>query len=361
MSLKILLLLPDSSKNPFGGMGVQAEGIITSSSCIFTEHNVNNNLFILNENVLGVTIVEQLIAQASSLPKIEDLKDIDIVHSFDASTSLQGYAISKMLGVPHIMTLQLSMDSLIDMFYKNTNTPDKYFLSTIEISCLSIADAVVHVSKEYLSKYGILNPNSFYLPNGIDIKKWNATPHLDIHLPGRPNAKKLCYIGRYAEMKNVAGILDADIPKDVDIYFIGGQRGGHEYFFNAMIDFVEKNSNAYYLGEKHGDEKINTLKAMDAVIVPSIHEPFGIVCLEALASGCVLLSSFQSGMKEYLTEDIAVNCGTTPEEITAGINKWLALDDIQERKERGYALCKQYSWNNAAKILEAIYNRVLGK
>jgi glycosyltransferase involved in cell wall biosynthesis len=359
--LKILLLLPDSSKNPFGGMGVQAEGIMSASSCTFVEHNITNNLLTLDENVLGTTVVNQLIAQASNLPKIEDLKDVNIVHSFDASTSLQGHALAKMLGVPHIITLQLSMDSLSDMFYKHLETPDKYFLSTIEISCLNLADAVIHVSKEYLSKYGLLNPNSFYLPNGIDITKWEEVSYSKIVLPGRPNAKKLCYIGRFAEMKNIIGILNAYIPEDVDIYFIGGQRGGHEYFFNAMVNFVDKTPNAYYLGEKHGDEKVNTLKAMDAVIVPSIHEPFGIVCLEALASGCVLLSSFQSGMKEYLTEDIAVNCGITPEEITNGINKWLLLDDISERKERGYALCKQYSWDNAANILESIYKKVLTK
>ena len=361
MSLKILLLLPDSTKNPFGGMGVQAEGIMTSSSNIFIEHNVTNNLFILNENILGITTVNQLIAQASSLPKIEDIKDVNIVHSFDASTSLQGHAISRMLGVPHIMTLQLSMDTLIDMFYKNSNTVDKYFLSSIEISSMNLADAVVHVSKEYLSKYGILNTNSFYLPNGIDIEKWDSTPYIKIDLPGRPNVKKLCYIGRFAEMKNVKGIINANIPENVDIYFIGGQRGGHEYFFNEMIDFVDKTPNAYYLGEKHGYEKVNTLRTMDAVIVPSIHEPFGIVCLEALASGCILLSSFESGMKEYLTEDIAINCGTTPNEITNGIKKWLSLDDIEKRKEKGYELCRQYSWKNAVKVLESIYTKVLKK
>ena len=361
MTLKVLLLLPDSSKNPFGGMGVQAEGIIASSSCIFVEHTVNNDLLLLDESVLGVSVIEQLIGQASNLPKIEDIKDVSLVHSFDASTSLQGHAIAKMLGVPHILTLQLSMDTLIDMYYNKAKTPDTYFLSSIELLCLNLANAVIHVSKEYLFKYGILNSNSFYLPNGIDFEKWNNAPYLDVNLPGRPNAKKLCYIGRYAEMKNVPALLNADIPENVDIYFIGSIRGGHEYYYNTMIDFVDKNPNAYYLGEKQGNEKINTLKAMDAVIVPSTHEPFGIVCLEALASGCVLLSSFQSGMKEYLTEDIAVNCGITPEEITNGINKWLLLDDIPERKERGYALCKQYSWDNAANILESIYKKVLTK
>ena len=92
---------------------------------------------------------------------------------------------------------------------------------------------------------------------------------------------------------------------------------------SGMIKYVEDNENAYYLGEKYGNEKINILKCMNAVIVPSIHEPFGIVCLEALASKCILLSSFQSGMKEYLTEDIALNCGVNSSQIEKSIKKWL--------------------------------------
>ena len=100
---------------------------------------------------------------------------------------------------------------------------------------------------------------------------------------------------------------------------------------------------------------------MDAVVVPSLHEPFGIVCLEALASGCTLLSSFKSGMGEYLTENVAINCGITPTEITTGIKTWLSLseNELQHRRDLGYKLCRQYSWNNSALILENIYTSVL--
>ena len=93
------------------------------------------------------------------------------------------------------------------------------------------------------------------------------------------------------------------------------------------------------------------------MIVPSIHEPFGIVCLEALASKCILLTSFQSGIKEYLTEDIALNCGVTSVEIEKSIDEWLKLSDneIEQRNNLGVELCKKYSWKNSANILKEIY------
>jgi glycosyltransferase involved in cell wall biosynthesis len=100
---------------------------------------------------------------------------------------------------------------------------------------------------------------------------------------------------------------------------------------------------------------------MDAIIVPSHHEPFGIVCLEALASGCILLSSFESGMKEYLTEDVAINCGTSIDTITKAIEYWLNIDDSETRIQKGYDLCKKYSWEKAGTALEGIYKKVLEK
>jgi glycosyltransferase involved in cell wall biosynthesis len=357
--INVLLLIPDSSTTQFGGMGTQANGLINACKNVnFIEYNpVKRSEVQFSLAINDGTFIQQIYDQALNLPPIETLKNVDIVHSFDASTSIQGRALANMLHVPHIMTLQLSMSWLIRNFY--SSSPD--LVSTIELSCMEMADVCIHVSHEYLMKYGILNQNSFYMPNGIDFDSWQATPHEQIDLPGRPGAKKLCYIGRYAEMKNIPGIIQSKIPDDVDLYFIGGPTGGQDEIFKLMHDFVENTPNAYYLGVKHGSDKINTLRAMDAVIVPSLHEPFGIVCLEALASGCTLLSSFKSGMGEYLTEEVAINCGVTPEEITKGIETWLSLSESekQTRRDNGHELCKRYSWHNSAVILEKVYTKVI--
>lgn len=358
-SLNVLLIQPDTTKNPYGGMGVQADGLINALSSVnFIEHNPQSNSFFrLDENINSSLILEQCINQSVNLPNLKDLGKIDIVHSFDAATSLQGRGIANMLGVPHVMTLQLSMHWLITKLYKQKNE----IATGLEISCMNSADAVIHVSKEYLYKYGVFNPNSFYMPNGIDLEKWQSTPKEKVELPGRKDAKKLCYIGRYAEMKNIEGIVNADIPDNVDVYFIGSDRGGQDPYFNLMTEYVKSKNNAYYLGPKHGDDKVNTLRTMDAVIVPSHHEPFGIVCLEALASECVLISSFESGMGEYLTEDIAIKSGTSSKTISEAIQKWLNLskEEIQERIVLGKELCKKYSWKNSVEILENIYKHIL--
>ena len=172
--LNILLILPDSTKNPFGGMGVQAEGIMSNMLDLnFFEHNINtSDFFQVSENVDNSVVISQILSQATQLPKLDLLQKIDIVHSFDASTSIQGNAIAKMINKPHIMTLQLSMNSLFNIFYNKTDE----LVSGIEFSCMNSADAVIHVSKEYLNKYGysvfnlIINQFAKMLRNIKDIK-----------------------------------------------------------------------------------------------------------------------------------------------------------------------------------------------
>jgi glycosyltransferase involved in cell wall biosynthesis len=162
-------------------------------------------------------------------------------------------------------------------------------------------------------------------------------------------------------MKNVQSLMQAKLPEDVDLYFIGHDRAGNEYLYEQFKDFVEENKNVHFLGPIYGDEKIKTLKKMDAVIVPSIHEPFGIVTLEALASDNILLSSFKSGMGEYLNEDVAINCGTTPEEISKAILKWskMTSKQINDQIKRGHEFLKPFTWENSAAVLHEIYKETI--
>jgi glycogen(starch) synthase len=375
--MRVVLILPDSIHKPMGGMGVQAIGLMEQLPDVFFEvvspdsdysggpnwmvHPYFDTMRMGAQDPLDKQICEQPNIMESVIRNIIlKGKMPDIIHSFDWSTSHGGMALARALGRPHVTTIQLSLLALLKSFRHfytgvNYNTP-----SALEIQAMTDSDAVVHVSYEYLAAYGILNPHrSFYMPNGIDLDKWLSVPSAPVNLPGRPNAKKLCYIGRYAEMKNIEGIVWASIPDDVDLYFIGSERGGQPQFFDLMKRRVDEGTNAYYLGPIYGDDKIRTLRAMDALIVPSHHEPFGIVALEALASGCTLLSSFQGGMGEYLTDELnAINCGTTPESITQAIAKWHSLDaaEIQAYKDAGIQLCQEYSWKRAAENLREIYS-----
>jgi glycosyltransferase involved in cell wall biosynthesis len=374
--MNVLLISPDTTENPFGGMGVQMKGLQQANSKInFKFHYVGKRSFKQQQERIEIKVggktgyydgvyddkiftINSLHSQILGFPDISKLKNIDIVNSFDASTGLLGAAIAKALGVPHVFTLQLSNIFLLRDIHGSKGLD---YYKRLELKCMQHANAVIHGSMEYAKEFYHFNNNIYNLKCGIDFDYWKSIPTGRKKLPGRKNAKKLCYIGRIAEMKNVNGIMNSKLPDNVDLYFIAHDRAGNEILYDEFQNFVENNENAYFLGPIYGDEKIKKLKQMDAVIVPSLHEPFGIVTLEALASNNILLSSFKSGMAEYLNEDVAINCGTTPEEISKAVLKWskMTSKQVDNQIKRGHEFLKPFTWENSAAVLHEIYKKTI--
>ena len=62
-----------------------------------------------------------------------------------------------------------------------------------------------------------------------------------------------------------------------------------------------------FLGLKKGEELVNILNQHEIMVIPSIwSEPFGIVALEGIACGCVIVGSENGGLKEAIG-----SCGVT--------------------------------------------------
>src|SRR5204862_7443273 len=53
-----------------------------------------------------------------------------------------------------------------------------------------------------------------------------------------------------------------------------------------------------------GDDMLHSLyRVADLCIVPSIYEPFGLVALEAMASGCLCVVADTGGLREVVPDD----------------------------------------------------------
>jgi len=130
------------------------------------------------------------------------------------------------------------------------------------------------------------------------------------------------------------------------LYIIGSENGSNPYIVNTIKN--NNNPQITYLGPKYGCEKISLLKGADIQIIPSTHEPFGIVVLEALASSNIILTSFVGGIKEIVNENVAINCGTTVESIENSYNEYIKLTDTQKENmvSLGHEIVKKYDWEN---------------
>ena len=371
--MKVLVLFPDSISQPIGGLGIQFKHIyeqLKDKIDFYVVGYPDNNPGIKNYReaknpILEVqhgTIITLLghsiyFAEALKFPKP------DIIHAYDWTTYYAGLLLSQHYNIPLLLTMQLSSNALATVGIYNCNdinTIDGYYLhkAHIETEWLTLqkADKIISVSNGYNKYFPSLKDKTVTIPNGINLNEW--IPNKKIIFPGDSNNIKVVYIGRFASMKGIDLILSAEIPKGIDIIFIGSSDGGDKHIIQSIEDKINNHPNFHYIGPAYGQDKINKLCSADAVIIPSYHEPFGIVGLESLASKCITISSRVDGLGDYLNDSNSLHCGNTSIGITNSLKTLKLLS--QEHKEKlifnGLETCKNYSWDE---IADKYYNEYI--
>ena len=111
---------------------------------------------------------------------------------------------------------------------------------------------------------------------GVDIEQFSPARRISTaaFLPGAPRPLYL-YVGRVAVEKNVEAFLKLDLPGTKLIVGEGPQRPELQARF----------AQAKFLGQKTGDELAAIYASSDVFVFPSRTDTFGLVLLEALASG----------------------------------------------------------------------------
>lgn len=111
-------------------------------------------------------------------------------------------------------------------------------------------------------------------------------------------------------------------------------------------------------------EKANLLKACDCVVVPSRNEPFGIVVLEAWASGKPVIATHGTGAGEIVWHDVTgLKVYQAPNSIAWGI-KTLFSDHERGRlmgKNGRHAAETAFNWDKIADHTLGVYREVLGR
>jgi glycosyltransferase involved in cell wall biosynthesis len=122
-------------------------------------------------------------------------------------------------------------------------------------------------------------------PRGVDTRQFH--PRLaDLGLP-RPVF--LC-VGRVAVEKNLEAFLDLDLPGSKVIVGDGPARAA----------LVRKYPHAVFLGAQQGEALAETYAAADVFVFPSKTDTFGLVLLEALASGVPVAAFPVTGPRDVI-------------------------------------------------------------
>ena len=126
----------------------------------------------------------------------------------------------------------------------------------------------------------------------------------------RKHNVELMYLGRLVSEKGVDLLLRALGQLKAEsitprLTIVGG--GPEEAPLRALASKLDLAAQVTFAGVKRGEELIAEMNRHRILVVPSLyHEPFGIVALEGIACGCVVVGSAGGGLPEAIGP-----CGVT--------------------------------------------------
>ncbi|CAB50364.1 glycosyltransferase family 4 protein [Pyrococcus abyssi] len=215
----------------------------------------------------------------------------------------------------------------------------------------------VSVSKLTQKRLRSIGIDSALIPNGIDFKRIQRVKKL-------PQEYDVIFVGRLIKEKNVDLLLRAiklikdDVP-DLKVLIIG--EGPEKYRLLTLVSKLELTENVKFISFLNDYEKlIAYLKSSKVFVLPSKREGFGIIVLEANASGVpvITLDYPLNASRDLITHGYnGFISPPNPSSLAEYIELSLSLG--KKFKRNCIKNARRYDWDNITQLTERLYERVL--
>ncbi len=294
--------------------------------------------------------------------ELDSENGVDVVHAHDWMAVPGAAGLAEALDVPLVFTLH-SMQRL----RSGLGSDYESAIHNIEWYGTYKADEVICVGKEFRDRAGrefeIPGEKLRYIPNGVDPDRFGDVPELERSRFAREEERIVLYAGRMLPEKGPQHLVKAfdkvvDKHGDAKLVMCGG---GHEQRYREMADSV--------LGDKvcvPGFVDESVLKGLMAEsytnVTPSLSEPFGLVPLEAAASGTATVGSRVGGIKETVVHGYTGlhSKPGSPESIEHELDRMLSdpgwTNWMSKKAEKRVE--KAYNWSSVSSQTAEVYRSV---
>lgn len=298
--------------------------------------------------------------------ELGDRYDFDLVHGHDWLVSIAGDHLAKRLRAPLVTTIHATE------FGRHQGWVDKHpqsHIHGIERWMANRAEQVIACSaymRDHICDiYGIEEDGVAVIPNGIDpadLQPWDAAEMSRLRSRfATPGEKLVLLVGRLVYEKGFQVALEA-MPRVIgelgDVRFLVAGSGTHEQELKAQAAELGLDAHGTFLGWI-GDDVLHTLyRIADLTVVPSIYEPFGLVALEAMASGCPCLVADTGGLREVVPhEEVGLRFRSRdPHSLSEVAIRVLADDELGRRLvAEAYEHVRSFDWSDVAEQTAELY------
>jgi glycogen(starch) synthase len=300
--------------------------------------------------------------------ELGDRWDFDIVHGHDWLVAVAGDHLAKRFRCPLVMTIHATE------YGRHQGWVDKHpqsHIHGVETWITNRADRVItcsHYMRGHVADiYGLDEGDVTVIPNGIDPDDLQFVDDLDALRArfAQPDERLILLVGRLVYEKGFQLALDA-LPGLVerlgDVRFLVAGSGTHEAELKAQADRLGLAEHGTFMGWI-GDDVLHSLyRIADLTVVPSIYEPFGLVALEAMASGCPCIVADTGGLREIVPGDESVGLrfnGGDAEHLEQMVERLLTDDELRESLvAQASEHVLRFDWADVARQTAAIYREL---
>lgn len=317
---------------------------------------------ILKSPQLPRTITAITMDHRALIKKVHEIKP-DLIHAQILGAPYGLAAMKLYRKYPTVLTVHTLVD--MDAMHQSGTVKERIHdgiwrkLERKEIKRIPNFIAVSKSIEEELKKRGARNVH--VIPNGISENWFNVQNN---EIDGR-----ILFVGRIMPIKGLETLIQAIKTvkmkhSKAHLHIVGAiQDREYKHKLDSLIGELGLEDSVIFLGPRSGADLEKEYSECAVFVLPSKNESFGIVLLEAMATGKSIVASNVGGIPEILEngkEGVLVKSGDT-EELAKKIQILLSENEI--RKKMGLAgieNAKKCSWQSIAERTLDYYKKILG-
>jgi D-inositol-3-phosphate glycosyltransferase len=307
------------------------------------------------------------IRQVAEFSQATDV-DYDVLHSHYWLSGVAGSRLAQCWDVPHI-TMFHTLARLKQMANPQQREPSLRL--EMEQQLIQSADRIITTTPDervqLIRHCGAHIHQVEVIPCGVDLKLFTeqAKEQARHKLGLKPHQPTLLFVGRLDPFKGPDLFLRAAamLANSAQLVVVGGNLQGDPDMqaLRKLAHELKLGQRVHFLGARPQAELPLIYSAADIVVVPSYHESFGLVAVEALACGRPVVATRAGGLTTIVRNDetgfLVPRCpGFFAERLDNLLSKPELLTRMSQAARQSV---QQFSWQNVASRVSDTYHSLI--
>jgi glycosyltransferase involved in cell wall biosynthesis len=299
----------------------------------------------------------------------ELISNADLVHIHSLWEDIQHQAAraAQRVGVPYVLTAH----GMLDPWSLSSGAMKKKLYMLLRMRRNLNRAAALHyatdVEKNWVAPLK-LAPPAIVEPFGVDLREFETLPpkgEFQRKFPAVGGRKYVLFLGRIHRGKGleilVPAFAKANVPNTV-IVVAGPDSGGYRAQMEALIEQHKIADRVVFTGMVRGTDRIAALAEAEVLCLPSEHESFGMVVVEALAAGTPAIVSDQVTIHSDVTgAGAGAAAPLNVDAFARELQRWLGDDALRATASKNALTLarERYNWTTIGQHWMGHYERVL--